>query len=95
MALQEIAINEQDIAYYMKITNSMQEIETRMAALEIGKLNLYEQHKKLQELFETFAGQIKDKYNIPVNDATIDVDKKVVIFDDSKIQQPDVQQSKS
>jgi hypothetical protein len=94
MALKEIAVTDQDIQYYLKITNSMKDIETRMAALEVAKLNLYTQHQKLQELFDTFANQIKDKYNIPVNDATIDVDKKVVIYDDSKVPQPEAQQSK-
>lgn len=85
MAIKEIQITDQDVSYFNKISDAMKDIETRIAALEIAKNSLFKEYEKLQDLYNSFANQLKEKYNIPSLNAEIDIEKKVISFDDEKI----------
>ncbi len=81
---QEIKLKEDDISYFGKILSSLEDIERRIAALEITKMDLYEQYKAAKEHHQYFTQQVKVKYEIDFKEAEVDIDKGVLVILDKE-----------
>mgnify|MGYP001166955792 CR=1 FL=1 len=81
---QEIKLKEDDISYFGKILQSLEDIERRIAALEITKMDLYEQYKAAKEHHQYFTQQVKVKYEIDFKEAEVDIDRGVLIVLDKE-----------
>lgn len=81
---QVIPMSEQDFDYFKKIVDTLKELENRITALEITKLNIFEEYKEVKKVYTQFSQQIKDKYNLPVDEVEIDEEGKNLIYDDGQ-----------
>lgn len=81
MIKKSIKISDEDFAYFIKVTDALKEFEQRIAALEITKMRLFDEYKILNESLANFSAQLKDKYNVPTANASIDDETKSIIFE--------------
>lgn len=81
MIKKSIKISDEDLAYFVKVTDALKEFENRIAALEITKMRIYEEYKTLGDGLAQFSGQLKEKYNIPTSNAAIDDQTKSIVYE--------------
>ncbi len=82
MSKKSISLTKEDADYFNNITKALQDIEVRIASLEITKCDLYEEYKKIRVAFGDFAGQLKVKYKVPVDNAIFNDKTNSLEFDD-------------
>lgn len=76
----KIEISDSDITYFRKVTDAIKELEDRLLALEITKLEAWEELKRVKELHRTFSVQLRDKYDIPAEEAEFDIENKTIKY---------------
>lgn len=85
MASKTIEIHEEDIKQYSEIMKMLDEIEKRIANLEITKMFLFEEYKRIKDIYIAFADNIKIKYKIPVDAIIMDVDNNTISYEEPTI----------
>jgi len=94
MALKEIKLDEIDVKYLTIINNAVTQIENKILALELTKFEVYDELKKIKIKYQDFSVQLKEKYNIPAVDAEIDIEKKIIVFEEEKNEKNDTKRNK-
>lgn len=78
--IKEVKIAESDVTYIKKIIDGIEKLENKIAALEITKLEVFDELKKVKEIYTQFSSTLREKYNVIADDAEIDIDNKCIKF---------------
>lgn len=80
MTKKSVQLAAEDYTYFVKLTDALKEYETKIAALEITKLKLFNEYELIYSKMEEFVKEIKIKYNIPVDNAELDDSTKCIVY---------------
>lgn len=94
MVKKSIKISDEDFTYFIKVTDALKEFEQRIAALEITKMRLFDEYKILNDSLANFSAQLKDKYNVPVANASIDDSTKSIVFEVEEDEKKEIKEQK-